>query len=86
MAADIHENASENIICEMAAILSRERWVNRWRVGHEHIAVNIFQMHFREGELMYLDGNFTDLTLFCYGIDILNCRKCFANNRDLCFM
>ena len=23
----IHENASENIVCEMAAILSRERWV-----------------------------------------------------------
>ena len=23
----IHENASENIICEMAAILSRGRWV-----------------------------------------------------------
>ena len=23
----IHENASENIICEMAAILSRRRWV-----------------------------------------------------------
>ena len=43
----------------MAAILSRERWVNRWRVGHEHIAVNIFQMHFLEGELMYLDGNYT---------------------------
>ena len=24
----IHENASENIVCEMAAILSRGRWVN----------------------------------------------------------
>ena len=24
----IHENASENIICETAAILSRGRWVN----------------------------------------------------------
>ena len=24
----IHENASEKIVCEMAAILSRERWVN----------------------------------------------------------
>ena len=28
----IHENASENIVCEMAAILSRERWVNLYRV------------------------------------------------------
>ena len=25
----IYENASENIVCEMAAILSSERWVNR---------------------------------------------------------
>ena len=25
----IHENASENIVCEMAAILSRVRWVNQ---------------------------------------------------------
>ena len=25
----IHENASENIVCEMAAILSRRRWVKR---------------------------------------------------------
>ena len=24
----IHEKASENIVCEMAAILSRGRWVN----------------------------------------------------------
>ena len=24
----IHENASENIVCEMVAILSSERWVN----------------------------------------------------------
>ena len=24
----IHENASENIVCEMASILSKERWVN----------------------------------------------------------
>ena len=24
----IHENASEYIVCEMAAILSRVRWVN----------------------------------------------------------
>ena len=24
----IHENASANIVCEMAAILSRGRWVN----------------------------------------------------------
>ena len=24
----IHENASENVICEMAAILFRGRWVN----------------------------------------------------------
>ena len=27
----IHENASENIVCEMAAILSRGRWVNSLR-------------------------------------------------------
>ena len=26
----IHENASENNICKMAAILSRGRWVNSW--------------------------------------------------------
>ena len=26
----IHENASEKIVCEMAAILSRGRWVNFW--------------------------------------------------------
>ena len=25
----IHENADENVVCEMAAILSRGRWVNR---------------------------------------------------------
>ena len=26
----IHENASENIVCEKGAILSRGRWVNNW--------------------------------------------------------
>ena len=26
----IHENAFENIVCEMVAILSRRRWVNGW--------------------------------------------------------
>ena len=30
----IHENAAENIVCEMVAILSRERWVkNMWYSG-----------------------------------------------------
>ena len=29
----IHENASENIVCEMAAILSRGRWVNKILYG-----------------------------------------------------
>ena len=27
----VHENASENIVCEMAAILSRERWLKTLR-------------------------------------------------------
>ena len=26
----IHENAFENVICEMVAILSRGRWVKKW--------------------------------------------------------
>ena len=31
----IHEHASENVVCEMAAILSRGRWVNKSPDGNE---------------------------------------------------
>ena len=44
----IHENASENFVCEMAAILSRERWVKvralQWR-HNEHDSVPNHQSH-----------------------------------------
>ena len=33
----IHKNASENIVCEMAAILSRGRWVNYVYVALHHV-------------------------------------------------
>ena len=32
-----HENACENIVCEMAAILSRRRWVNSPRPGDAYM-------------------------------------------------
>ena len=32
----IHENASENIVCEMAVILSRGRWANPGLVCSKH--------------------------------------------------
>ena len=38
----IHENASENIVCETAPILSRERWVNR---GHETLSPKTSTCH-----------------------------------------
>ena len=34
---DIHENAFENAVCEIAAILSRGRWVNSLRPGDAYI-------------------------------------------------
>ena len=37
----IHENASENTVCEMVAILSRERWVNRKRINSTHTYINL---------------------------------------------
>ena len=37
----VQENAFESIVCEMAAILSRERWVNVWYV----YALQVFVWH-----------------------------------------
>ena len=31
----IQENAFENVVCEMAPILSRPQWVNPYRAGTE---------------------------------------------------
>ena len=33
----IHENASKNIVCEMVAILSMGRWVNKLRLGDTYM-------------------------------------------------
>ena len=35
----IHQNASESVICEMAAILSRGRWVKLWPIKPCHLAL-----------------------------------------------
>ena len=37
----IHENASENIACEMVAILSRERWVYMYHASKHDQAVTL---------------------------------------------
>ena len=44
----IHKNAPENIVCEVAAIFSRGRWVNRWRQWQygQHFADSIFKCIF----------------------------------------
>ena len=51
----IHGNASEYIVCEMAAILSRGGWVNWTRIKHAvwpskcifntHVWINLYQFH-----------------------------------------
>ena len=49
----IHENASENIVCEMAAVLSKE-WSVKWCNGdmlyrsqkHKHLTTNFYWMIF----------------------------------------
>ena len=38
----IHENVSENIVCEMAAILFRWRWVN-WAIGGNKFQRNLYR-------------------------------------------
>ena len=38
----IHENASENIVCEMAAILFRGKWVNEMRYQILHAAFSLY--------------------------------------------
>ena len=41
----IHENTFENIVCEMAAILFRRRWVNK-QARNITLKVNIFRIQF----------------------------------------
>ena len=53
----IHENASENIICGMAAILSRERWVNTAEAGHYgRISVENISKCIPERQVLHFDS------------------------------
>ena len=84
----IHEIASENIFCEMAAILSRGRWVKPsiWPLVRDHLAVRppswevVFAGRFHC--IPVVDCCLTDGCVICY-VDCICCvYNVCDNNKD----
>ena len=59
----IQENAFENVVWEMSAILSQPQCVNTLRPRQDchHFCRQHFWMHFLEWELLHFDSNFTEV-------------------------